>query len=354
MALQMFTNRNDLSRIMADLPVGDLAAQDLARGRQGELTKPPGSLGRLEDVAIHLAGWHGGRPLAPKVSADVIKVVIFAGNHGVVARGVSPYPADVTAQMVGNFSAGGAAINALTEAFGLSLDVVALDLDKPTRDMTIAPAMSEVETIAALNIGAGVVGDDIDVLCLGEMGIGNTTVAAALCSRALGGRGKDWAGPGTGLDAGGVSHKASVIDQAIKCHAALPLEAFETLRCVGGRETAAIAGAVLAARMKRIPVVLDGYVVSAAIAPLFAEEAGIVAHCIAGHVSAEPAHSRLLQHLGLSALLDLSMRLGEGSGAALGAQIIRAAAATHNNMATFAEAAVSNRAKEQGDDIGHG
>ncbi len=350
MAQHMFNTRTDFTRALSDLPDADFTAQDGARARQGELTKPPGSLGRLEDIAVHLAGWHGGRSCAPKVSADTIKVVIFAGNHGVVAQGVSPYPADVTAQMVGNFNAGGAAINALTIAFELSLDVIPLDLDRPTADMTEAPAMTEADMLAALNVGAAAVGDDLDVLCLGEMGIGNTTVAAALAARALGGNGQDWAGPGTGLDASGVSHKATVIDRALKRHEELPTDAFETLRCVGGRETAALAGAVLAARQKRIPVILDGYVVTAAIAPLFADAPGIVEHCVAGHMSAEPAHRRLLQRLGLTAVLDLAMRLGEGSGAAVAAQVVRAAAATHNNMATFAEAAVSNRADEAVDD----
>lgn len=350
MPARMFHSKTDFKRALADLPAADAPSQDAARARQAELTKPPGSLGRLEDIAVHLAGWGAGSKIAPKISADKIKVVIFAGNHGVVAQGVSPYPADVTAQMVANFSAGGAAINALTAAFDLALDVVPLDLDKPTADMTEKPAMTETETLTALNAGAAAVEDDLDVLCLGEMGIGNTTAAAALAARSFSGSGTDWAGPGTGLDEKGVSRKAVVIDHALATHAAASKNAFETLRRVGGRETAAIAGAVLAARAKRIPVVLDGYVVAASVAPLYADNPDITAHCIAGHMSAEPAHQALLQHLGLAAVLDLGMRLGEGSGAALAAQVVRAAAATHNNMATFAEAAVSNRSKEVGDE----
>ncbi len=347
----MFQSPIDFVRALADLPAVDASSQEAARARQAELTKPPGSLGRLEDIAVHLAGWGAGAKIAPKVSANAIKVVIFAGNHGVVAQGVSPYPADVTAQMVANFSAGGAAINALTSAFDLALDVIPLDLENPTADMTQGPALTENELLVALNVGAGAVDDHIDVLCLGEMGIGNTTAAAALAARTFGAKGIDWAGPGTGLDDAGVSRKGSVIDKALATHASMPNSAFETLRCVGGRETAAIAGAVLAARGKRIPVILDGYVVTASVAPLFRDNADILAHCIAGHMSAEPAHQRLLRRLGLTAVLDLGMRLGEGSGAALAAQVVRAAAATHNNMATFGEAAVSNQSEEVSDGV---
>lgn len=350
-----FATPSDFAAALAKLPMANGALELAARRRQEQLTKPPGSLGRLEQIAIHLAGWHvDGKP-----RAEHMEVAIFAGNHGVTAQGVSPYPASVTGQMVANFKAGGAAINAIADSLALGLRIVTLKLDKPTADIMTAPAMSEDETLEALNAGAGTPHAETDVLILGEMGIGNTTIAASLAAAALGGLGKEWAGPGTGHDKAGVARKAAVIDTALararksadgrsaNTKSAEPkpaqLSAFEILRQLGGRETAAIAGAVLAARLKRIPVILDGYVVTASIAPLFKDNPAIVDHCLAGHVSAEPAHAKLLHKMKLDPLLDLGMRLGEGTGAALAAAIVRAAAAAHNNMATFAEAAVENR-----------
>ncbi len=335
----MFASPDDFTARLADLPEARADWTAAALARQAELTKPPGSLGRLEEIAVFLAGW--GRDDRPRAANGL--VAVFAGSHGVVRQGVSPYPPDVTAQMVGNFEAGGAAINAITGSVGLGLEVVPLRVDVPTADFTEGPALGEAELLEALNAGAAVVADDLDVLVLGEMGIGNTTVAAALCARSLGGAGADWAGPGTGLDGPGVSRKAAVIDRGIAVHRDAPHGAAETLRRVGGRETAAIAGAILAARQRRIPVVLDGFVVGASLAPLFAENPGIVDHCLAGHCSAEPGHRRLLDRIGLQPILDLSMRLGEGTGAALAVSMLRAAAAAHVGMATFAEAAVSNR-----------
>ncbi|WP_037478648.1 nicotinate-nucleotide--dimethylbenzimidazole phosphoribosyltransferase, partial [Sphingobium sp. ba1] len=175
-----------------------------------------------------------------------------------------------------------------------------------------------------------------------EMGIGNSTAAAALCARSYGGAPAQWVGPGTGVDAGGIARKVAVVEQALACHANVPDTPFETLRRLGGREIAAIAGAVLEARRLRIPVVLDGFISCAALAPLAAAVPAITDHCLAGHCSAEPGHIRLLGHLGLDPLLSLGMRLGEGSGAALAVSVIRAALATHNGMATFAEAGVAD------------
>lgn len=322
---------------LASLPEPNGGAIGAARARQGQLTKPPGSLGRLEDIACFLAGWQGrDRPVIERG-----RVVVFAGNHGVAALGVSAFPADVTAQMVANFRAGGAAINALAAAAGLELAVVALDLDLPTADFTTAPAMDEAECLAGLNAGADAVADDTDLLVLGEMGIANSTAAAALAARSFGGTAIDWVGPGTGIDSHGIARKVEVVDTALRFHAALPHDPFETLRRVGGRETAAMAGAVLAARLKRVPVMLDGFICCASVAPLAAAVPGIVDHCLAGHQSAEPGHARLLGRLGLEPLLTLGMRLGEGSGAAVAVGIVRAALAAHNGMATFAEAGVS-------------
>lgn len=322
---------------LAALPRPDMAARDAAAARQAGLTKPPGSLGRLEELALFFAGWQGRA--IPRVGNA--RAAIFAGNHGIAARGVSAFPAEVTAQMVANFENGGAAINALAKAAGLELRVVALDLDRPTADFTSAPAMSEAECLAAIEAGAGVVDADLDLLVLGEMGIANSTAAAALCARAFGGTGVDWVGPGTGVDAAGIARKTAVVDAALACHAAAPRTPFETLRRVGGRELAAIAGAVVAARLARVPVVLDGFICGAAVAPLAVAVPGIVDHCLAGHRSAEPGHARLLGHLGLVPLLQLDMRLGEGSGAAVASLLVQAALAAHAGMATFAEAGVA-------------
>lgn len=322
---------------LAALPQPDAGARDAAARRQGQLTKPPGSLGRLEDIAVFMAGWQGRE--RPRITRG--RVVIFAGNHGVVARGVSAFPAEVTVQMVANFHAGGAAINALAAAAGLDLSVVPLDLDRPTADFTAAPAMSEAECLAALSTGAAAVGD-ADLLVLGEMGIGNTTPAAALAAASFGGEPADWVGPGTGIDAQGLSRKATVVAEGLALHAEHLTSAFEILRRLGGREIAAMAGAVLAARMKGVPVVLDGFIGTAAIAPLALVNPGITAHCLAGHCSAEPGHVRLLQRLELEPILSLNMRLGEASGAAVAVQVIRAALAAHDGMATFAEAGVAS------------
>lgn len=339
----LFETAEAFEKALAKLPVPNEVHRLAAARRQDRLTKPPGSLGRLEEIARHLAGWHvDGIPRAKRV-----KVAVFAGNHGVTAQGVSPYPASVTQQMVANFQSGGAAINAISSSLGLELQVVPLDLDKPTNDIAIGPAMSAAETLAALNAGADVVDEASDILVLGEMGIGNTTIAAALCVASFGGEGKDWAGPGTGHDAEGIALKAAVIDKAVARAGLIGREdqptAFEIARQIGGRETTAIAGAILAARHQRIPVILDGYVVTASVAPMFANNPQIIDHCLAGHVSGEPAHEKALRNMNIEPLLDLGMRLGEGTGAALATALVRAAVAAHNKMATFEQASVENR-----------
>lgn len=322
---------------LAELREPDAHAAADARVRQAELTKPAGSLGRLEDLAIFFAGWQG--QARPRI--DRARAAIFAGNHGVTVHGVSAFPPSVTAQMVANFAGGGAAINALSDAAGLELSVVALDLDRPTADFTVDAAMSAAECLDALNRGAAAVDADLDLIVLGEMGIGNSTAAAALCARSLGGNATAWAGPGTGIDGHGVARKAEVIERALAFHSDAKRSAFETLRRIGGREIAAIAGAIVRARQLGVPVLLDGFICTSAIAPLAADNPAITAHCVAGHCSAEPGHKRLLGLLGLDPLLSLDMRLGEGSGAAVAANIIRSALAAHDRMATFAEAEVS-------------
>jgi nicotinate-nucleotide--dimethylbenzimidazole phosphoribosyltransferase len=332
-----FASISAFEEALDSLPDPDPGAIAAARARQDRLTKPAGSLGRLEEVAIFLAGWQ--RRERPRIERG--RVVVFAGNHGVTIHGVSAYPAAVTAEMVRNFEAGGAAINALAAAAGLELKVVALDLDRPTADFTAGPAMDEDDCLAALSAGAAAVEDGLDLLVVGEMGIGNSTAAAALCARSFGGAAADWVGAGTGVDSAGIGRKVEVVTRGLAAHADAPATPFETLRRLGGREIAAIAGAVVAARMKRVPVVLDGFISGSAIAPLAAAVPDIVGHCIAGHRSAEPGHARLLDRLGLDPLLSLGMRLGEGSGAAVAVAVIRAALAAHASMATFTEAEVS-------------
>lgn len=335
----MFCTANDFNNWAQSAPEPDSKIRDEALALQGQLTKPPGALGRLEDVACWLAGWQGR--LRPH--ADRVEVHVFAGNHGVTARGVSPFPSEVTAQMVLNFEAGGAAINALASEFGQSLHVTPIELDRPTADFSAGPAMSEADCLNALNIGAMAVKDAPELIVFGEMGIGNTTTASALAAAALGGTGADWAGRGTGHDDDGVSLKARVIDEALALHGPGLTSPFEILRRLGGREVAAMAGGIIAARMARIPVVLDGFVVTAAAAIAARSGRAALDHCLAGHVSAEQAHRTMLLKLGLDPLLDLGMRLGEGTGAALAVQVVRAAAATHGRMATFGEAGVSDR-----------
>ncbi|SDE58267.1 nicotinate-nucleotide-dimethylbenzimidazole phosphoribosyltransferase [Salipiger thiooxidans] len=317
------------------LPAFDTEAAEAARARQLELTKPPGSLGRLEELAEFLAGWRGqARPVIERAQA-----LVFAGNHGVCAQGVNPFPQEVTAQMVANFERGGAAINQLCKLNGAALSVVALELDRPTRDFTAAPAMDEAETLDALQRGADAVDPQADVLILGEMGIGNSTVAAALAHAVFGGAARDWVGRGTGSDTAAIAHKAEVVSRAVAQHSGV--SGIGLLAALGGREQAAICGAVLAARLARIPVLLDGFICTAAVAPLHAARPELLDHCLIGHASAEPGHRGMTSAMGKRPILDLGMALGEGSGAALALGVLRGALACHNGMATFAEAGVA-------------
>ena len=317
------------------LPGPDEMAHAAARERQGQLTKPPGALGRLEDLAVWFAGWRG--EARPRIASA--QALVFAGDHGVCARGVNPFPQEVTGQMVANFEHGGAAINQLARVADARLTVVPLQVGTPTGDFTAGPAMTEAECLSALRAGWQAVDPEADVLILGEMGIGNSTVAAALACAVLGGEAADWVGPGTGSDEAGVSLKARVVAEGVERHAGLA--PMQRLAALGGREQAAICGAVLAARTHRIPVILDGFICTAAALPLFGARADALDHCIASHMSAEPGHARMLEAIGKAPLLDLGMRLGEGSGAAVALLVLRAAVEAHSGMATFAEAGVS-------------
>jgi nicotinate-nucleotide--dimethylbenzimidazole phosphoribosyltransferase len=332
-----FSTLSDVARLMRDLPGPDIAAREAARARDTELTKPPGALGRLEDVAIWYCGWRAH----PRARVNAPQVLVFAGNHGVCAQGVSAFPADVTAQMVANFRAGGAAVNQLADVAGARMDVHALDLDRPTADISLGPAMTGAEVIAALHIGWEAVAPQTDLLVVGEMGIGNTTSAAAIALALHGGTAQDWTGRGTGLDDAGLGHKAQVVARAVAVNAKDDPDGLEVLRRLGGRELAAMAGAILHARMRRVPVLLDGFICTAAAACLEMAQPGALDHAIAGHVSAEPGHARLLHHLRKDPLLSLGLRLGEGSGGVLAMGIVKSALACHSGMASFAEAGVS-------------
>lgn len=313
----------------------DEAAADAARDRQDELTKPPGSLGRLEELAVFMAGWQGrDRPRIDRAQA-----LVFAGNHGVTDQGVNPFPAEVTAQMVANFEAGGAAINQLCRLAGADLRVVAMDLDRPTADFTRGMALEVPDLVASIQTGKDAVDPEADVILLGEMGIGNSTVAAALAAATFGGTAADWVGPGTGADEDIMANKLRAVSAGLKRHKGAATAA-SILGSYGGREQAAICGAVIRARELGIPVILDGFICTAAAGVLMVNDPHALDHCLIGHESAEPGHRRLLAAMGKEPVVTLDMRLGEGSGAAVALLILRAALECHNGMATFAEAGI--------------
>jgi nicotinate-nucleotide--dimethylbenzimidazole phosphoribosyltransferase len=331
-----FATLAEFASLLRAAPAADAAAVTAAADRNGQLTKPPGALGRLEDVAIWIGGWQG----RAKPAIERPQVLIFAGNHGVTAQGVSAFPPEVTVQMVANFRHGGAAINQLAKLHGAEVEVVALELDRPTADLTQGPAMTEAETVAALLAGWNAVNPKADILVVGEMGIGNTTVAAALAAKLFGGTGADWVGRGTGVDDAGLTRKARAVDAGLARHVGIS-DAMQVLAALGGREVAAMAGAMARARVERVPLVLDGFIACSAAAVLMSVDSAALDHAVAGHLSAEGAHGRLLDRLGKQPLLSLGLRLGEGSGAAVALGVIRAAVACQSGMATFAEAGVS-------------
>jgi len=330
----------DMRSLLDRLPQPNLAAREAARLRDKTLTKPEGSLGQLEDISLWLAMWQGDKQ-GPRL--ETAKVILFAANHGVTRQGVSAYPAEVTQQMVANFRAEGAAVNQICKSYGLAFEIHELSLDAPTQDFTIAPAMTEEECATAFAYGRATVSGDCDLLCFGEMGIGNSTSAAAIYAALYGGETAHWVGRGTGLDDAGLLRKRNAIDAGLAMHKSQLGDALNLLICLGGREIAAIAGAIVEARLKHVPVLLDGYIATAAAAILHALEPSSLDHCLAGHVSPEGAHEDVLIKLGKRPLLNLGMRLGEGSGAAMAAGIVKAAVACHRGMATFSGAGVSEK-----------
>lgn len=330
---------DDIRALFTTMPDASKTCVADVRARDVELVKPRGALGRLEEIVEHLAAWQGrSRPVIERPL-----VAVFAGNHGVVAQGVSAYPQAVTRAMLETFAAGGAAINQICASYGLGLKVFELALDIPTGDITQGAAFEEAGCAATFAFGMEAIAGGTDLLCLGEMGIGNTTVAAAIYHALYWGAAADWVGRGTGVDDAGLARKIDAVERAIALHRAHLGDPLEVLRRLGGREIAAMAGAIMAARMERIPVILDGYVGTAAAAVLHAMDPRSTAHCLAGHLSAEGAHAEVLKRLGLKPILDLGLRLGEGSGAALAAGIVKAAVACHSDMATFSQAQVPDR-----------
>lgn len=330
---------DEMRMIIGSLPGPDREAGAAAAKREAQLTKPAGALGRLEEINIWMATWQGKHPPA----CVHPRTAVFAGNHGVAKLGVSAYPAEVTVQMVKNFVDGGAAVNQLCRAVDADLRVYEMALEQPTQDFTVAPAMSEEECATAMAYGMMAVEPGIDLLAVGEMGIANTTAAAALNAAVFGGSPADWVGPGTGIAGDGLRRKIAVVEKAVALHRDAARDGFDLLRRLGGREFAAMVGAIIAARMARVPVLLDGYAAGAAAASLFALDPTALDHCQVAHRSAEPGHRLLLEHLGKEPLLDLGMRLGEASGATLAIAVVKAALACHNGMATFAEAGVSGK-----------
>ncbi|WP_404423797.1 nicotinate-nucleotide--dimethylbenzimidazole phosphoribosyltransferase [Thalassospira australica] len=330
---------DEIRNLMAQLPTVDIEAQAAVSAREPQLTKPAGALGRMEDISLWLAGWQGNS--RPNMSRP--RVTVFAGSHGICAQGVSAFPAEVNQQMVENFINGGAAINQICKTVDAELRVMEVALEIPTNDFSQEPAMDDAGCAEAMAFGMSAIEKGLDLFVPGEMGIGNTTAAAAIAYALFGGDASDWTGRGTGIDDETLMRKTRVVNDAIILHKNQMHDAFDILRCVGGREIAAMAGAILAARYQRVPVLLDGYVSCTAAAILAAIRIDALDHCLIGHVSAEPGHRRLIEKLGKQPLLDFGMRLGEGSGAALAIPLLRASVECHNGMATFAKAGVATR-----------
>jgi nicotinate-nucleotide--dimethylbenzimidazole phosphoribosyltransferase len=335
---QDFTSLAEFSLILQALPAQDAEAVEAAKARDRQLTKPPGALGRLEKLAAWYCGWR----CDARAAIEAPQVIIFAGNHGVTAQSVSAFPPEVTEQMVANFEAGGAAVNQLAKLAGARMDVHALELDRPTADISEGAAMSEAEVVSALKKGWQAIDSKADLLVVGEMGIGNTTAASAIALALFGGVASDWTGRGTGVEGEALRRKAEIVARAVGANSSCKNNGLDVLRCLGGRELAAMAGAMVRARQLRIPLILDGFISTAAAACLEAAQEGALDHAVAGHLSAEGAHSKLMKSLNKKPLLALNMRLGEGSGATLAINILKSALACHSGMSTFAEAGVSD------------
>ena len=324
---------DDILALLDKMPEPDEELRAKVREREASLTKPAGSLGKLEELAEWVAIWQNREK--PQILRPLVGV--FACQHGIAKHGVSAFPNELNQLMVDNFSQGGAAINQLCTAYDLGLKVFDLAIEHPTGDITVEPAMSEKDCVATMAYGMEAIAGGTDLLCLGEMGIGNTTISAALFTALFGGSAEDWCGRGSGVDDKGIQLKVDLVNKALETHKDHLDKPLEVLARLGGREFAAMAGAVLAARINNVPVIVDGFNTTAAVAVLYKLDPRTLDHCIFSHCSAEGAHRRALDAMGKTALLDLGMRLGEGTGAAMAAGIVKAACQAHNGMATFAD-----------------
>lgn len=330
---------DDFRELISQLPEASEFASDAVREREARLSKPLGSLGKLEDIAQWLAAWSG--KAKPQIMRPL--VAVFAGNHGVLAQGVSSQPQSLTMDMVNNFAAGGAPINQICIANDLGLKVFDLALEHPTEDITVKPAMDERSCAATMAFGMEAIAGGTDLLCIGEMGVGNTTIAAAIALALFGGQAEDWVSPGAGEDESVLAAKIDAVRKAVALNDGQLRDPLEVLRRLGGRELAAITGAILAARAEKIPVIIDGYVASAAAAILLAMNGSALDHCLFSHVSPEKGHRLLLEKMGKQPLLDLNISMGSGTGAALAAGIVKAAAQCHVATATAEDAGMNGR-----------
>lgn len=349
---------DSLSWVLKAIKPLDKKAMAEARARQDQLTKPQGSLGRLEELSIQLAGIQG-KPI-PQIRHKAI--ITMAADHGVVAEGIGNWPQEVTAQMVYNFLSGGAGINVIAHQVGARIIVVDMGVaselgNNPqllsrkiatgTRNMSLGPAMTREEAIKAIETGIEIVTTEmakgLDIVGTGDMGIGNTTASSAICAVMTGRPVAEVTGRGTGIDDEQLAHKVEVINRALAVNHPDPKQPLDVLAKIGGFEIGGLVGVMLVAAAHRIPVVIDGFISGAAALIAMALSPGLKDFLIAAHVSAEAGHQLLLQHLGLKPLLDLGMRLGEGTGATLGIFLSETAARVLAEMSTFAEAGVSKK-----------
>ncbi|EJF77322.1 nicotinate-nucleotide-dimethylbenzimidazole phosphoribosyltransferase [Bartonella sp. DB5-6] len=322
---------DDFCALLTNLPTADAFSTTLAKKRQKKLTSARGTLGKLGDIAVWYAGWRGTEK--PLVMRPL--VAIFSGNHGITEENITPFPQSMTQKMVQNFSIGGAVINQICIAYDLGLKIFDLALEYPTMNITKDAAMDERSAAATMAFGMESIAGGTDLLCIGEMGIGNTTIASALCLALFGGEVEEWTGSGMESEGEFYQRKIAAVKTAISLHKNYFKNPFEIMRRLGGREIAAMIGAILAARMEKVPVILDGFVATAAAAVLYKMNPRALDHVLVGHVSSESVHRKLLKKIGKEPLLDLGMRVGEGTGAALAAGIVKAAVLAHTQMTFF-------------------
>lgn len=324
---------DDFRALLGQLPPLDQRAADAVRGDFARMDKSAGSLGRIEELAAWLAAATGRKPAALRPV-----VAIFAGNHGIVRHGISPRPSSATQRFVELASAGGAAVNQVCIAHDLGLKLYDLALDLPTADFTEAPALDERGCAATMAFGMEAVAGGVDLIGLSGAGVGGSTAAAAICAALFGGGGSDWVGAGSGADHATIARKAEIVDRGLAVHAAHLGDPLEVLARFGGREFAALAGAILAARIEKVAVVLDGLAATAAAAVLAGADPRAIDHCLLADVSAEPGHRRLAELVGLKPLFDFGMAEGEGAAAGLAMGTVKAAAHIHAGMAAARKA----------------